>query len=89
MTRAAIRPSSCDGEELKKKSATHYVSPMEFALQYAQLGRREETLASLEEAYQQHAPDLLWVQNDPAYDFLHTDERYRAIIKRMGFPPLY
>jgi TolB-like protein/DNA-binding winged helix-turn-helix (wHTH) protein/predicted Zn-dependent protease len=75
--------------DFKKKSATQYVSPMEFAFQYAQLGRREETLASLEEAYQQRAPDLLWVQNDPAYDFLHTDQQYRSLIKRIGLPPLY
>jgi len=73
----------------KKQSATQYVSPMEFALQYAQLGRRDETLASLEEARQQHAPFLLWVQNDPAYDFLHSDERYRTIIKAIGLPPEY
>jgi TolB-like protein/DNA-binding winged helix-turn-helix (wHTH) protein/Tfp pilus assembly protein PilF len=70
----------------KKQSATHYVSPMQFALQYAQLGRREETLASLEEAYQQHSLDLLWVRNDPAYDFLHSDERYQAAIRKMQFP---
>ncbi|WP_353066816.1 winged helix-turn-helix domain-containing protein [Tunturibacter psychrotolerans] len=73
----------------KKQSATQYVSPMEFALQYAQLGRRDETLASLEEARQQRAPFLLWIQNDPAYDFLHSDERYRAIIKAIGLPPKY
>jgi hypothetical protein len=29
------------------------------------------------------------VQNDPAYDFLHSDERYRSIIKRVGLPPAY
>ena len=75
--------------KLKKQSTTHYVSPMEFALQYAQLGRKEETLASLEEAYQQHAPYLLWVQTDPAYDFLHSDERYRSIVKGIGLPPIF
>jgi TolB-like protein/DNA-binding winged helix-turn-helix (wHTH) protein/Flp pilus assembly protein TadD len=73
----------------KKKSATQYVSPMEFALQYAQLGRREEALASLEEAYQQRAPYLIWIQNDPAYDFLHPDQRYQSIMKRMGLPQTY
>jgi TolB-like protein/DNA-binding winged helix-turn-helix (wHTH) protein/Tfp pilus assembly protein PilF len=73
----------------KKQSATQYVSPMQFALQYAQLGHREETLAMLEEAYKQKALDILWVQNDPAYDFLHSDERYRAIIKATGLPPKY
>jgi TolB-like protein/DNA-binding winged helix-turn-helix (wHTH) protein len=74
---------------LKHKSATQYVSPVDIALQYAQLGRREETLALLEEGYRQRSPLLLWIQNDPAYDFLHGDERYRSIIKRIGLPPTY
>jgi TolB-like protein/DNA-binding winged helix-turn-helix (wHTH) protein len=73
--------------DLKKQSATHYVSPMQFALQYAQLGQREETLAWLEEAYKHRSPYLIWVQTDPVYDFLHSDERYRSLIKRIGLPP--
>ena len=74
---------------LKRRSATQYVSPVDLALQYAQLGRREETLSYLEEGLRQRSPLLLWIQNDPAYDFLHGDERYRAIIKRIGLPPTY
>jgi tetratricopeptide (TPR) repeat protein len=75
--------------ELKSKSSGHYVSPVDLALLYAQLGRRKETLALLEEGYQQHSPLLLWMQNDPAFDFLHADERYRSIIKGVGLPPAY
>ncbi|MGC2213127.1 MAG: winged helix-turn-helix domain-containing protein [Silvibacterium sp.] len=75
---------------LKKQSLQHYVSPVDLSLQYAQLGMREETLNQLEEAYRQHAPQLVEdVQEDPAYDFLHSDERYRSIIRRMGLPPAY
>ena len=74
---------------LKQQSATQYVSPVDLALQYAQLGRREETLTLLEEGYRQHSPLLLWIQTDPAYDFLHSDERYRSIIKKIGLPPAY
>lgn len=74
---------------MKKRSLTHYVSPVDMALQYAQLGKREETLSFLEEAYRQRSPLLLWIQDDPAYDFLHSDERYRAIIKGIGLPPAY
>jgi hypothetical protein len=29
---------------------------------------------------------LLNVQFNPAYDFLHSDERYRSIIKKIGIP---
>jgi hypothetical protein len=56
---------------------------------YAQLGDKEQTLALLEEGYRQRATDTLWIQGDPAYDFLHTDERYRSLIRRIGLAPEY
>jgi TolB-like protein/DNA-binding winged helix-turn-helix (wHTH) protein len=74
---------------LKQQSAKQYVSPVDLALQYAQLGQKEQTLSLLEEGYRQRSPLLLWIQNDPAYDFLHSDERYRSIIKGVGLPPKY
>jgi TolB-like protein/DNA-binding winged helix-turn-helix (wHTH) protein len=75
--------------DLEKKSSSQYVSPVALSLLYAQLGDREKTLSLLEQGYREHSPILLWVQNDPAYDFLHSDERYRSIIKRVGLPPAY
>jgi TolB-like protein/DNA-binding winged helix-turn-helix (wHTH) protein len=67
----------------QKESRTHYVSPMQFALLYAQIGDRERALSALEEEYRQHSPDLLWIQCDPAYDFLHDDPRYRVIVQHV------
>jgi TolB-like protein len=55
------------------QSKSHYVSPVELASYYAQLGDKERTLALLEEGYRQRATDTLWIQGDPAYDFLHAD----------------
>ncbi len=75
--------------QLERKSKTSYVSPVNLALLYAQLGDREKTLALLEQGFREHSPLLLWIQCDPAYDFLHSDERYRSIIKRVGLPPAY
>ena len=76
---------------MKKRSDKHYVSPVDLALQYAQLGDREQTLSLLEEGYRQHSPLLLEaLQDEPAYDFLHSDERYPAPIKKIGLlPPAY
>jgi hypothetical protein len=75
---------------MKKKERTQYVAPSDVALQYAQLGDREKTLSLLEEAYRQHSPLLLEsLQSDPAYDFLHKDPRYRALIEKIGLPPAY
>ena len=71
---------------LMKQAETHYVSPIELARLYAQLGQREETLIQLEEGYRKHAPQILWIQSEPAFDFLHSDGRYRSIIKGIGLP---
>jgi TolB-like protein/DNA-binding winged helix-turn-helix (wHTH) protein len=76
-------------EHLEKRSASHYVSPMDFAFWYAQLGQREKTLSLLEEGYHERSPKLLYIQSDPAYDFLHADPRYRSLIQRIGLPPAY
>jgi hypothetical protein len=76
-------------EHLEKRSASQYVSPLDFAGWYAQLGQREKTLSLLEEGYRQRTPHLLYIQSDPAYDFLHSDPRYRSLIQRIGLPPAY
>jgi TolB-like protein/DNA-binding winged helix-turn-helix (wHTH) protein len=75
--------------QLKQQALKKYTSPVDFALQYAQLGQKEKTLSYLEAGLREHHPALLWIQDDPAYDFLHSDERYRAIIKATGLPPEY
>jgi TolB-like protein/DNA-binding winged helix-turn-helix (wHTH) protein len=71
------------------QSKSRYVSPVELASYYAQLGDKERTLALLEEGCQQHATDILWIQGDPAYDFLHSDSRFRSIVQRTGVVPAY
>jgi tetratricopeptide (TPR) repeat protein len=68
---------------------TDYVSPVIPAHFHARLGEGDTTLALLEEAYEQRAPDVLQIQNDPAYDFLHADPRYRALVQKIGLPPAY
>jgi TolB-like protein/DNA-binding winged helix-turn-helix (wHTH) protein len=75
--------------DMERKSAQQYVSPVELALLYAQLGQREKTLDLLKAGLRERNPDLFWIQCDPAYDFLHTDERYRSIIRKIGLPPAW
>jgi TolB-like protein/DNA-binding winged helix-turn-helix (wHTH) protein len=66
------------------QAKSHYVSPVELANYYAQLGDKERTLALLEEGYRQRATDTLWIQGDPAYDFVHADPRFRSIVQKTG-----
>ena len=74
---------------LQRDASKHYHSPVEWAGLYAELGQRDKTLSYLEEAYRQHSPLLFDIQNFPAFDFLHSDPRYRSIINGMGLPPAY
>jgi hypothetical protein len=51
---------------------------MDFAVAYAQLRRKEETIRYLEESYKEHATHMAHIQADPNFDFVHSDPRYRA-----------
>jgi hypothetical protein len=74
-------------DDLRKKSAGKYVSPLELSDIYACLKHKEEALHYLEQSYEERAPWLVRIQSDPDFDFLHSDPRYQAIVKKMGLPP--
>ena len=74
---------------LKRKAAKEYVPATEFVDAYATLGRKEETILYLEKSYRERAPRLVFLQSNPAFDFLHSDPRYRAIVNKMGLAPTY
>jgi hypothetical protein len=73
-------------DQLKKKAATGYVAAINFAYIYSRLKLKEETLRSLEQAYQEHSPRLVFLQHEPDFDFVHSSPRYRAIVKEVGLP---
>jgi len=74
---------------LKRKATREYVTPIAFAEIYALLGQKEEALRYLEGALKDRHPGMVFIQVDPWYDFLHSDERYRAIVRKVGLPPTY
>jgi TolB-like protein/DNA-binding winged helix-turn-helix (wHTH) protein len=74
-------------DELKKQSKKEYVSPFEFASEFAALHRKEDTLRYLEDAYRERSPVLAFVQHRPEFDFLHGDKRYRSIVQKIGLAP--
>lgn len=71
------------------RSRKGYVSPWSLAQRYARLGRKEEALAFLEDAYREHSARLVYLQAEPDFDFLHDDGRYRALVRKIGLPPAF
>jgi TolB-like protein/DNA-binding winged helix-turn-helix (wHTH) protein len=73
----------------RARARKQYVSPLQLAFHTASAKRKEETLGLLEEAYREHDPWLVLVQNEPDFDFVHPEPRYRAIVNKIGLPPAY
>ena len=40
----------------------------------------------LEAAYEERSPRLVYLKVEPVFDFLHSDERYRALVRKVGLP---
>jgi hypothetical protein len=72
--------------QLQIKSKSQFVSPLDQAILYAQLGNREQTFALLEQSFRKRIPDLVFLQCNPEFDFLHADPRYRSLVQRIGLP---
>ncbi len=75
--------------ELKRLASKRYVSPWLLAQANARIKDREQTLAFLEKCYQERCSRMVFLQNAPWLDFLHTELRYQAIVQKMGLPPTY
>ncbi len=65
-----------------------YISPYYIALIFAGLNEREEAFKWLEKAYSDRNEWLVWLKVDPRFDSLHTDSRFRDLLKRIGFSDL-
>jgi serine/threonine-protein kinase len=72
--------------QLKERAATGYVSPLDFARVYAQLGESDLAFKHLEEAFEHRAPGLVFLKVDRAWDSVRDDPRFEAAIRKVGLP---
>jgi len=71
-------------ERLRARAQRGYVPPVAFAREYIQLGRREESLASLSRGFEVGDVTLATTNCDPEYAPLRTDPRFQDLRHRMG-----
>lgn len=62
----------------------HYVHPLYFGLVYMGLGDNDQVFACLEEAYNQRAGYLIYLEVDPLVDPLRGDPRLAELMRKMG-----
>jgi tetratricopeptide (TPR) repeat protein len=80
-----IREAEAVLQELFDLEGVRYVSPLDFALVYAGLGKTQEFFQCLEKAAVDHCGRLAWGLIEPRYENLRSDPRFVALIKRV-FP---
>jgi tetratricopeptide (TPR) repeat protein len=52
---------------------------------YAGLGEKEKAFEWLNKAYEEHAGQMIFIKIDPWIKNLHSDPRYKALVKKVGF----
>ena len=68
-------------------SPGNYPPPFHMALAYVGLGDHNEAFRWLEQAREEHAPWLITVNIDRAFDPLRVDSRFGNIVRAMGLVP--
>ncbi len=72
--------------ELFVSSKKEFVSPILIASMYAGIGDKENAFKWLEQCYQDHSGELIYIRIEPTFDTLHDDPRYTALLKKIGLP---
>ena len=62
------------------------VPPANLAVGYALAGDREKAMESLEQALAQRDDELMACIRFPAFDSLHSDPRWAALLAKMNLP---
>jgi hypothetical protein len=73
---------------MQKLSEKKYVAPHAFAVVFAGLGDKVQTLAWLEKAYLARDEMLPFLRVNPRLAFLHADPRFQDLVRRMKFPKI-
>jgi serine/threonine protein kinase/tetratricopeptide (TPR) repeat protein len=56
------------------------------AMFYTRVGERQRAIDWLERAYREHSGDMVFIKADPAFEVLHGDPRFEALVRRVGIP---
>jgi eukaryotic-like serine/threonine-protein kinase len=73
-------------EAYQSAAERQYISPLIFAVLYAELNQKDEAFEWLDKSYQEHSVWLVNLKTDPQFDSLRSDVRFQNLIKKVGIP---
>jgi tetratricopeptide (TPR) repeat protein len=69
---------------LEELSLHQHVSPYHLAVIYAALRRKQQTLTNMERALDERAVFLIWLNVNPAFDFIRSESRFAELVRSIG-----
>jgi tetratricopeptide (TPR) repeat protein len=72
--------------DLQALAMERYVSPLDLARLYSQVGEREKAFGSLDMALAERSAGLVLLKVDRAWDRIRDDARFAAVVRRVGIP---
>jgi TolB-like protein/DNA-binding winged helix-turn-helix (wHTH) protein len=73
-------------DELREMARHQYVSGVFLAEAYVGIGQNDQAVTWLERAYDERDQWMVYIASYPALDRLHSEPRFRALLRRMNFP---
>jgi tetratricopeptide (TPR) repeat protein len=73
-------------QEFLHAPAGKYISPYNWAMLYAGMRKKKETLAWLEKAYEERSGRLVNLAVHPQFTFLRGERGFEKLLERMGIP---
>ncbi|HEY3222109.1 MAG TPA: protein kinase [Gemmatimonadales bacterium] len=71
-------------DELVKRGRTSYVPPAAIAQLFAELGDREQAIAWMTRAFEEHSNAIAYLAVDPGNAMMRDDPRFQALLARAG-----
>lgn len=73
-------------QDMQEIASRRYISPYHLALVNCSLGRAEQSLDLLDQAYDSRDGKMLWMAVDPELDVLHGHPRFDRLLAKLNHP---
>lgn len=80
-----LKSAGLELEALERRT-DRYASPVDLARAHAELGHADQAFTYLNAAFQDHAPGLVFLKVDRAWDAIRQDRRFLVALQRVGLP---
>jgi TolB-like protein/tRNA A-37 threonylcarbamoyl transferase component Bud32/Tfp pilus assembly protein PilF len=69
-----------------ERSVSTYVRPWLIGTLYMRAGMGDAAIGYLEQAFEEHDPNMPYISTDPIFDIVRQEPRFRALMDRLGLP---